>query len=153
MSNIKVKKITAANWQAGTHAVYEVVGYEGFTFTQEQRYRSMKTRWVAEYAEWNYRTFADTRAELLRKIEDHISEEKQRNTEYLQSLADTLSEDDLVELLNMVSDKLFIFVERHQPRLVEVDFACRNGDSVQINILERAEEERITLPTEGEPYV
>ena len=126
MSNIKVKKITAANWQAGTHAVYEVVGYEGFTFTQEQRYRSMKTRWVAEYAEWNYRTFADTRAELLCKIEDHISEKKQRNTEYLQSLADTLSED---------------------------DFACRNGDSVQINILEPAEGERITLPTEGEPYV
>jgi len=29
MSKIKVKKITAANWQEGTDAVYEVVGYEG----------------------------------------------------------------------------------------------------------------------------
>ena len=80
-------------------------------------------------------------------------------TKELVSISNQLSNDDLVKLLNLLSDRLCVFIERDQARLVEIDFACLNGHMVQINLLDDAESNLTqepaikTLASEGEPYV
>ena len=80
-------------------------------------------------------------------------------TKELVSISNQLSNDDLVKLLNLLSDRLCVFVEHDQARLVEIDFACLNGHMVQINLLDEAESNLTqepaikTLVSEGEPYV
>lgn len=63
------------------------------------------------------------------------------NREEIVSVASQLSNDDLVKLLNLMSDRLCVFVERDQARLVEIDFACLNGDIVQINLIDEEDEQ------------
>jgi hypothetical protein len=58
-------------------------------------------------------------------------------TKELVSISNQLSNDDLVKLVNLMSNRLCVFVERDQARLVEIDFACLNGDIVQINLIDQ----------------
>jgi hypothetical protein len=66
-------------------------------------------------------------------------------TKELVSISNQLSNDDLVKLVNLMSNRLCVFVERDQARLVEIDFACLNGDIVQINLIDQEDEEHETL--------
>lgn len=56
-------------------------------------------------------------------------------TRELLNIANSLSNDDLCTLLNMVSDRLFVFygVHDNMQQTSDVAFACLNGASVQIN--------------------
>jgi|TARA_R100000482_G_C5082827_1_gene126961 hypothetical protein len=56
-------------------------------------------------------------------------------TEELLDIANSLSNDDLCTLINMVSDRLFVFygVHDNMQQMSDVTFACMNGASVQIN--------------------
>ena len=56
-------------------------------------------------------------------------------TEDLLEIANSLSNDDLCHLLNMVSDRLFVFYGVHDKmqQSSNVTFACLNGACVQIN--------------------
>jgi hypothetical protein len=56
-------------------------------------------------------------------------------TEDLLEIANSLSNDDLCHLINMVSDRLFVFYGVHDKmqQSSNVTFACLNGACVQIN--------------------
>ena len=55
-------------------------------------------------------------------------------TEDLLEIANSLSNDDLCHLINMVSDRLFVFygVHENMQQMSDVSFACLNGACVQI---------------------
>ena len=57
------------------------------------------------------------------------------NTEELVDIANSLSNDDLCQLMNIVSERLFVYYGAYNNCQLtsDVHFACLNGASVQIN--------------------